>query len=38
MDTHPKAAVKIYKALNHVLVDRFRNTDIKFALVRAMGG
>ena len=35
---HPHAASMMYRALVHVLVSRFRNTDIELAIRRAMGG
>ena len=33
----PETALKIYKALLHILVSRFRNTDIELAMRRAIG-
>ncbi len=33
----PSTAAKIYKSLLHILVSRFRNTDIEMAMRRAVG-
>ena len=34
----PESAIKIYKALLHIIVSRFRNTDIELAMRKAFGG
>ena len=38
LSANPTMAAKIYKALLHILVGRFRNTDVQLAFRKALGG